>query len=789
MRAEVTLTLDEQVCLTLVENAPVEQIFAVLSSSMADPTQILPLNPPVTPGAPRLSSGSQDAIVVGSITRHTPAEPSRQPQAAVFDTHSTPVHGKSSSVSILRETPASNVVLMGTLSELSDTRADIASEVDSRRMVTASPSLVSKPAGVASVIRNLQSTPARVLVTPVKANQPVTRPVDNSISPGTDSGAISGVLPIRTNVQSTPFRVVPGLTSTTTPGTGTTKASDSAGTPSRPSSTANSTTGGAGAGAAATGMTSISPRTPERKSGSKSSAGASPVEVSLAPSDSSHSHSRIASSVNSPVLIQRIGSTRASVATPVNKQPVEYTSPGKSSPQPNSVTITPTKVAKSSSNDSAFDLDTIEADLTAVPEELQPTALMFHPSDTFVQPIVGNRSIEIPVKPTVQVSFLVPHFAVLSAERLKLMPVEQVDAHLSAVYKLLVKCTSSTPMIVPASSKPNIPSSATNNTSVTYQTALLIDRTNVLSYLLSIASVEEVASKLLSPPFIGLLWRSVSQKASGQTPSGIGTRGAESTVLHTVHAQLNACRVLAADVIANCIRYCKEISPLTSSPAANTAAHSALTTLSEGSLLYTIVKLLQTDTKLEVALQRRLVAAVGELVFYIATQNESLEENVQQTSTRIPSRSSAAAVMYGSSTTHSQLSNQRLRGPGKGVIAVDPAKWQLPCTLTDFLLSLLQPSVDETVMHYAAKVNIIFISFTSDIKYICIILLLFILCRQLKMFWRKVRTRSSGNLCSRTPTSCLLCSLFLRRMGTRICKPAALHLYPWPCNIHSQAPM
>lgn len=756
MQTEFPVTSEVREYMLKVQDIPMDQIAYTLGTSLSIESSLRTMSLRAVPSESSGINVMDTAVVVGGMIRHTTStsslssrgqqisESSQHSQSQKQDRevagiHSTPVNKQSSNVTVhYTDTPTSgNAVLIGT----PDTKRDsTVSEIDSPRIIIPSINRTGfKASGAANVIRNLQSDPSPIMTTPVKILPSATTiNKDTYISPDSKSERGTSSAPARPNIQVTPFRVVPGPRSAITPGTGTTKASDTAGTPLAVTSTTTVAT------------SKVTPTTPDRDFGVQ----LVPVSVTAsatATDSSSHSnsHSQAASTSNSPDKFrgtyQQVATHPTNTAIITTTTTAPTTAPFATATATTATTTTNSFTGDNNKYDTLLTNEALESELFKAPEELQPTSLLFHSSDNLIQPIVGNSSIEIIDKQTIQAAQLVNSFAVLAADRMKQMTVEQIDVHLGTVYKALLKCTTTTTTtssISPVQSKAglqsNTSSSNSSNNSIAYQTSLLIERTNILLYLLSISSVEEVASRLMQPPHVGLILRSVCQKSSSQPVSSVGMRGGETAAisLHTQGATTtavsswNACRVLATDVLANCIRYSKEISPLTFTPR-SVATPSTVTLASastQGGLLYILVSILQTEINMDAILKRRMVAAVGELLFYISTQQEPLEENVVPstsiTSARPSSRTQVASSNSSSSSSgaYSQLSMRRNRSENslnkapKGTMSsatnintnkvVDPNKWQMPCSLTEFLRSLLQPSGDEVLTHYVAKVSI-----------------------------------------------------------------------------------
>jgi Cu/Zn superoxide dismutase len=113
--------------------------------------------------------------------------------------------------------------------------------------------------------------------------------------------------------------------------------------------------------------------------------------------------------------------------------------------------------------------------------------LIMHSSDSQVKPIVGNKAIEVIEKVVYKVSSLQNNFQVLSTEEVSQLAQGPLEAHISQVYRAILKCTQAT------TGAPNN-AAAANGTLGTL--AALTERANLFTYLLSIATVAEVSTAI-----------------------------------------------------------------------------------------------------------------------------------------------------------------------------------------------------------------------------------------------------------------------------------------------------
>lgn len=252
-------------------------------------------------------------------------------------------------------------------------------------------------------------------------------------------------------------------------------------------------------------------------------------------------------------------------------------------------------------------------------ETLTAASLQVHSSDTQVKPLVGNKAIEVIEKfilsPAHKSSlpFQVPE----KPEMLSRFTQAELEAHLGQAYKALLKCSGLTSSPAPSSYS---------------QSTILSERTKILTYLCSIASSADVANIVLNTHFLTLLLRMLRIAPVTTSKQAIPSATTTALVLS---------RTLVATALALMLRYATYIAP----PTKETKDEHIIPTL--------CLLLRDSNQKLDPKLKRRLVAALGESVFYVSSQEEE--------------------------------------------------EWVLPPGVCTVLLKCLKDESDEIAMHYAAK--------------------------------------------------------------------------------------
>ncbi len=245
-----------------------------------------------------------------------------------------------------------------------------------------------------------------------------------------------------------------------------------------------------------------------------------------------------------------------------------------------------------------------------------PNSLIVHLSDTTVKPIVGNKAIEVLERPIFKASGL--PVSAISPDDASSLAQSQLQQHLTVLYKYLHRSTTSS-----------------SNTSIS-------DRNNVLSYLYSLASSVEVANIVLNTHFLGLLLRFIRAAApnTGARTTRTGTSDGRSSGL--------SLRALASTVLSTMLRYCTAINPPT---ATNKDEH----------IIPVLLSVLKETNRQDPYLRRRALAGLGELLFYLSS-NESTEN-------------------------------------GEGAIS----EWGVTTSSLAMIVKCLRDDGDEITRHYAAK--------------------------------------------------------------------------------------
>jgi len=277
-------------------------------------------------------------------------------------------------------------------------------------------------------------------------------------------------------------------------------------------------------------------------------------------------------------------------------------------------------------------------------QDLSVLQLILHTSDTQVKPIVGNKAIEVIEKITIK-SGVLP-ITILSLDEVSGLSTAELESHLSQVYKMLLK-NSGLPSQQASSA------SVINNSSVA-----LTERAKILSYLNTIALSADVANIVLNTHFLSLLLRLLkSPTESGSTiqraRSAVGNTGLSSTMTRPGSGSsapnliANSVKTLLASSLAVMLRYATFIQP----PNVKTR---------DDHILPVLVSMLRDNNKIEIKAKRRIVAALGEMIFYITSQDD------EDTS-------------------------------------ADTAQWVLPSAAIAVLVKCLKDDTDEIIRHYAAK--------------------------------------------------------------------------------------
>jgi hypothetical protein len=168
-----------------------------------------------------------------------------------------------------------------------------------------------------------------------------------------------------------------------------------------------------------------------------------------------------------------------------------------------------------------------------------------------------------------------------------------------------------------------------------------------------------VANIVLNTHFLHLILKIMkgsvvySSNAPGARAHSTAGNNAAATLVNTMNANSVQARIWAATVLGLMLRFVSNLQPPT-------------IRAREEHIVPSIVAILRDPAKIDVRLKRRVVAALGETVFYISTQAEE----------------------------------------------VGTERWNLPNQAVDALVDCLKDDNDEAVKHYAVKVSMCSPGFT-----------------------------------------------------------------------------
>ena len=260
--------------------------------------------------------------------------------------------------------------------------------------------------------------------------------------------------------------------------------------------------------------------------------------------------------------------------------------------------------------------------------DMSAESILMHASDSQVKPIVGNKAIEIIERVPFKSQNL--SFAVPDSLEMQEYTKSKLEGHLTLVYKALQKATSE----------------AVRNPSSTLDG----DRIQMLGYLVSISSVSEVANIVLNTNFVHLILRIVrGQSATATTTSSKGFSSKSESSSNRNHGSSlnNSLRSVATSTLATMLRFATYIQP-------------PLSKHKDDHILPTLISVLKESAKSDNKLKKRATAALGELLFYISSQEDGAD------------------------------------------VAPDN-KWSIPAGTITTLVKCLRDDTDEVVRHYAVK--------------------------------------------------------------------------------------
>ena len=335
--------------------------------------------------------------------------------------------------------------------------------------------------------------------------------------------------------------------------------------------------------------------------------------------------------------------TTAAMSLSTSTRPIDRTSSNTTSlPSKTATSTTSTLHTPSSATPTTTNLPSKNTTSFSTSTPLAIESLLFHSSDYHVKPIVDNRLIEIiqipPLKKYTTTntntttsnsnSMVKLNYPIFSSETLSNMSYDDISTHIMCIYKQLSKCT-------PTSAAMRTVSSGISGHN-SYQTNQLNERCYILTYLLSLSSIKDVANTVVNSHLLGCLLRSIQQTppVSSLTPtsttyntntttnnnsnnsnnnsnsmSRIPTAVSSTNQLSTQYTLITECRHLAATILAYVIRFATYIPILHNRDDHIVSSIVPILLLSEGRSV--------SDVKL----RRRLMAALGELSFYISSQD------------------------------------------------------------------------------------------------------------------------------------------------------------------------
>jgi serine/threonine-protein kinase ULK4 len=230
------------------------------------------------------------------------------------------------------------------------------------------------------------------------------------------------------------------------------------------------------------------------------------------------------------------------------------------------------------------------ASLVARPADTLSTRideLMLHATDVAVKPLIGNPKIE----KTVECKFdpkALP-FRAFAVDEVLEMPKAELETFLSLIYKSI--SGDSTPITSAGGVTP--PTSSA--------TATLREKTNALGYFESLCSNAGVANVVINSSLMTMLVRLC---VGDSNPAGNNAAGTNTTVAAAV-TQAVANRAQLLHILGLLLRHATWIAD----------------ELSDSGIVQTLAELLRDKS---VKVRRKAVAALGELLFYIATHHETL---------------------------------------------------------------------------------------------------------------------------------------------------------------------
>lgn len=240
--------------------------------------------------------------------------------------------------------------------------------------------------------------------------------------------------------------------------------------------------------------------------------------------------------------------------------------------------------------------------LTGIVPQLTAAALLVHASELAVKPIVGNKLIELIDGYEYSASAL--PFEVLQEGAAP-------EGHLGIVYKAIGRTATITMAAGATAATPQV-------------VAALTERIAILKYLCNVCTSSEVSNLLLNTSFLSLVLRLLRHQIT-YAPAARGASAANAA--SNAQALLTASRYWCATLLALLLRYATSISP----PAAGKR---------DDHIIGTLVSLLKDSSSggsggssskpMDSKLKKRLVAALGEMVFYISAQEDEGDQQEER---------------------------------------------------------------------------------------------------------------------------------------------------------------
>ena len=238
---------------------------------------------------------------------------------------------------------------------------------------------------------------------------------------------------------------------------------------------------------------------------------------------------------------------------------------------------------------------------------------------------MGNKAIEVIERPSFKSTSL-PFHAVDVAEFSNYSAAD-LETHLTAVYKALQRTSTRAASNTSHSGISGGESNATN------------ERSKILAYLMSIGSNAEVANIVLNTNFCYLLLRllkGISSRPSSRDAYSNSNSRRDANSSDTVGSTT---RVVAVTVLASMLRFATYIQPPSHKNKDDhllpvlVSVMKSLEDISGGSMGNSQKGSINSSSRQDIKIKRRCMAALGETLFYISSQEDS---NTDQGSWALP---------------------------------------------------------------------------------------------------------------------------------------------------------